>query len=331
MRAVVISTFGGPEVLRVQNVPTPQPGPGQVAIKVAYAGVNYAEIMIRRGGHGQSLLPNVPGLEVSGHIIALGDGVEGLRIGQPVAAFTGSGGYAEVALAPSVFTFPLDTNGASIDLAMAAGFPTIVPTVYDMLVHSARLRKGETILVHAAAGGVGIIAGQMARYLGAGLIIGTVSSPAKARYAQDFGYDHLILREQYQERIREITNNRGLDIVLDGLGEPVRSQSFALLAPFGRLVIYGNASNDSSKAIDFPAEPGDFLSENKAVIGYSIGTLARTASHLLINTARESLKLVAEKHIQIDITAVLPLEQAAEAHQRLETRATVGKTVLKLY
>src|ERR1700719_3729749 len=110
MRAIVINEFGAPEVLKIREIPAPQPGPGQVAIQVAYAGVNYAEIMARRGGLHKGLLPFITGLEVSGHILALGEGVEGLRIGQPVAALTGSGGYAEVALAPAIFTFPLDTS-----------------------------------------------------------------------------------------------------------------------------------------------------------------------------------------------------------------------------
>src|SRR5436305_10246698 len=108
MRAIVVSEFGGPEMLKVRDVPAPQPGPGQVAIQVAYAGVNYAETMARRGGLHSGLLPFVPGLEVSGHIHALGDGVEGLHVGQPVAAFIGSGGYAEIALAYAIHTFPLD-------------------------------------------------------------------------------------------------------------------------------------------------------------------------------------------------------------------------------
>jgi NADPH2:quinone reductase len=330
MRAVVINEFGGPEVLKVREVPAPQPGPGQVAIQVAYAGVNYAEIMARRGGLHKGSLPFIPGLEVAGHILALGEGVEGLRVGQPVAAFTMSGGYAEVALAQAICTFPLDGSGGTIDLPTAAGFPTIVPTAYDLLVRVARLQQGEGVLIHAAAGGVGIIAGQIARHLGAGLVIGTVSSPRKAAYASTFGYDKVVLYDEFEQSVRELTNGHGVDIVLEAVGEPIRSQSLAVLAPFGRLVIFGNANNSTGKVQDIPLEPGAFLTENKAIMGYSIGTLSQSAPHLLATTARQALDLVAQSQVKIDITDILPLSQASEAHRRLESRDTMGKLLLRV-
>jgi NADPH:quinone reductase len=330
MRAVVVSEFGGPEVLKVQGVAAPQPGPGQVAIQVAYAGVNYAETMARRGGLHKGLLPFVPGLEVAGHVLVLGEGVEGLRVDQPVAAFTMIGGYAEVALAQAIYTFPLEGSGGSIDLATAAGFPTIVPTAYDLLVRVARLQRGESVLIHAAAGGVGIIAGQIARQLEAGLVIGTVSSSRKAAYASTFGYDKVVLYDDFEQSVRELTDGRGVDIVLEAVGEPIRSQSLAVLAPFGRLVIFGNANSDIGNVQDIPVKPGAFLTENKAIMGYSIGTLSQSAPHLLAATARRALDLVAQSQVKIDITDILPLEQANEAHRRLESRSTVGKLLLRV-
>jgi NADPH2:quinone reductase len=330
MRAVVVSEFGGPEVLQVQDVPIPQPGPGEVQIKVAYAGVNYAETMVRRGGHHSVQLPIIPGLEVSGQISALGAGVEGLRVGQPVAAYTEMGGYAEFARAPAVFTFPLDESDRAIDLATAGAFPTIVPTAYDMLVHSARIQRGETVLVHAAAGGVGTIAGQIARHLGAGPIFGTVSTPQKAAYARDFGYDHVMLYDEFLSRVRELTNGRGVDIVLEAVGEPIRSQSLSILAPFGQLVIFGSAGGSLDKPLELPQTPGAFLVEGKAVMGYSISAISRSAPHHLVATARQALDLVAQEHIKIAITDVFPLEQAGEAHRRLESRSTTGKLLLRI-
>lgn len=330
MRAVVIPKFGGPDVLKVREMPTPQPGPGQVTIQVAYAGVNYAETMERRGGHNPGQLPLIPGLEVSGHIAALGAGVEGLRVGQPVAAFTMTGGYAEIALAQAAFTYPLDESGSNIDLTTAAGFPTIVPTAYDMLVHVARLQKGESVLIHAAAGGVGTIAGQIAHYLGAGLIIGTVSSPKKATYARSFGYDQVVLYDEFLQSVQKATDGRGIDIVLEGVGEPIRSQSLSILAPFGRLVIFGSAGGSLDRPIDLPLTPGDFLRENKAIMGYTISGVASASPQLLADTARQSLALVAQSQIRIDITDILPLEQAGEAHRRLESRDTTGKLLLRI-
>ncbi|GHO69160.1 NADPH:quinone reductase [Ktedonobacter sp. SOSP1-52] len=330
MKANLITAFGGPEVLRIGEVPEPKPGPGQVAIKVAYAGVNFAETMARRGGRHREELPFIPGLEVSGHIHALGEGVEGLRVGQPVAALTLSGGYAEVALAQATLTFPLDATSGEIDLATAAGFPTIVPTAYDMLVRVAHLQPGETILVHAAAGGVGSIAGQIARHLGAGLVIGTVSSQKKADYAKSFGYDHVILRDDFLQQTQELTQGRGVDVILEAIGEPVRSQSLTVLAPFGRLVIFGNASDEQGRGQSLPQNPGNFLVESKAIMGYSIGVLSATAPHLVADTARRSLELVARSQVKIDITDILPLEQASEAHRRLETGQTMGKLLLRI-
>lgn len=328
MKAVVVPEFGGPEVLTVREMPEPQPGPGQVAIRVAYAGVNYAETMLRRGGHHRELLPAIPGLEVSGHIVALGEGVEGLRVGQPVAAFTGTGGYAEIALAYAPFTYRLDEPGYQIDLTAAAGFPTIVPTAYDMLVHVARLQQGESVLIHTAAGGVGSIAGQIARHLGADPVIGTVSSPRKADYAKDFGYDQVVLYDEFLQSVQGLTNGRGVDIILEAIGEPIRSQSLSVLAPFGRLVTFGTTGGSIDKPLELPLTPGDFLRENKAVMGYSIGSLSMTAPHLVARTARQALALVAQSHVRINVTDILPLEQAGEAHRRLESRDTTGKLLL---
>jgi len=326
MRAVVIPEFGGPEVLKVREMPAPQPAAGQVTIRVAYAGVNYAETMERRGGHNAGDLPIIPGLEVSGHIAALGEGVQELRVGQPVAALTYIGGYAEIALAQAALTFPLD--GYGIDLAVAAGFPTIVPTAYDLLVRVARLQAGETVLVHAAAGGVGSIVGQIARHLGAGQVIGTVSAPNKAEYARSFGYDHTFLYDEFLQSVREVTNGRGVDIVLEALGEPIRSQSLSLLAPFGRLVIFGSAGGHFDNPMALPEQASNVV--NKAIMGYSIGALARSAPQLITQTAREALPLIANGHVRIDITDILPLEQAGEAHRHLESRATTGKLLLRV-
>lgn len=330
MKASVITEFGGPEVLQVRDLPVPEPGPGQVAIRVAYAGVNYAETMARRGGLHSGQPPFVPGLEVSGHIQALGAGVEGLRVGQPVAALTGMGGYAEVALASTVFTFPLDSAGAPLDLATAAAFPTIVPTAYDLLVSVARLRQGESVLIHAAAGGVGTVVGQLARHLGAGLVIGTVSRPGKRDYARAFGYDHVILRADFLQETRELTQGRGVDIVLEAIGEPVRSQSLAILAPFGRLVVFGNSNDDQGRPQSLPLNPGAALTENKAIMGYSLGNLSQTAPQLLAASAQQALKLLVQAPLKLDITAVLPLEQAGEAHRRLESGETTGKLLLRV-
>jgi NADPH2:quinone reductase len=326
MRAIVMSEYGEPEVLTLRELPEPHPGPGQVSIRVAYVGVNYADTLARRNRYHDVVLPFVPGMEVSGYIHKLGEGVERLREGQPVTAFTLRGGYAEIALASADMTFSLDGTHGTLDLATAAAFPAVVPTAYDMLMYSARLQAGETILIHSAAGGVGSVAGQLARYLKAGLVLGTVGSEQKIAYAQSSGYDHVFLRDGFAEAVRTVTAGRGVDVVLDPSGEPTRSQSLGLLAPFGRLVIFGFASGNP----DVPIEPMALLFGNKAVVGYSITALQKKHPEHTATTIRRAIDLLMEGHIRVDITDILPLEQAAIAHRRMESNATTGKLLLKV-
>jgi NADPH2:quinone reductase len=326
MRAIVIQSFGGPEVLAMRDVPDPRPGAHQVSIRVAYAGVNYADILARRNRYHDVELPFIPGREVSGYIHEVGENVKGLHIGQPVAAFLSNGGYAELALAPADLTFPLDGAQSSLDLATAATSLAVVPTAYDMLVYSARLQAGETVLIHAAAGGVGSVAGQLARYLGAGLVMGTVGSEHKIAYAQSSGYDYVFLRDGFVEAVQTVTAGRGIDVILDASGEPTRSQSLSLLAPFGRLVIFGYASGNP----DVPIEPRVLMAGNKAVVGYSISALNNTNPEHTAATIRRAMELIVNGHIRINITATLPLEQAAIAHRRIESNATTGKLLLRV-
>ncbi|MGH2495665.1 MAG: quinone oxidoreductase family protein [Ktedonobacteraceae bacterium] len=326
MRAVVIPSFGDPEVLTLREMPDPHPGARQVAIRVAYVGVNYADILARRNRYHAVELPFVPGMEVSGYIQEIGEDVKGLREGQPVAAFTLGGGYAEIALAQADLTFPLDDIHGSLDLATAAAFPAVVPTAYDMLMYSAHLQAGETILIHSAAGGVGSVAGQLARYLGASLVLGTVGSEQKVAHAQSSGYNHVFLRDGFVEAVQSVTAGRGVDVVLDPSGEPTRSQSLSLLAPFGRLVVFGYASGNP----DVPVEPGVLMAGNKAVVGYSISALNRTNPEHTAATIRRAIDLLVKGHIRINITDILSLEQAAMAHRRMESNATTGKLLLRV-
>lgn len=323
MRTVVIPQYGGPEVLEVREGAIPQAARGQVTIQVAYVGVNYADIMARQRGYMVEQLPFVPGYEVSGYVHAVG---EGLREGEPVAALTVKGGYAEYAVASALLTFPLDQQEQRIELTTAAGFPAVALTAYGLLADVARVRPGETVLIHAAAGGVGTAAAQIARHLGAGQIIGTVGSVEKASYALAAGYDRAVLREGFVEAVREVTGGRGVDVVLDSVGEPARSQSLGLLAPLGRLVVFGNAGGQP----DMSFAPMSLLAGSKAIMGYSISGLIQGTPQLVAETAHKVLPLVANGEVRIDITNVLPLEQASEAHRQMESRAATGKLLLKV-
>lgn len=326
MRAVVIPTFGEPEVLELRELPEPHPGPQQVSIRVAYVGVNYADTLTRRNRYHAVELPFVPGMEVSGYIHEIGEGVEGLHEGQPVTALTMKGGYAEVALAQADLTFPLEGTHGTLDLATGAAFSAVVPTAYDMLTYSARLQAGETVLVHSAAGGVGSVVGQLARHMGAGLVLGTVGSEQKIAYALSSGYDHVFLRDGFVEAVQKVTAGRGVDVVLDPSGEPTHSQSLSLLAPFGRLVVFGFASGNP----DVPIAPGALMAGNKAVAGYSFSALHAAHPEHTAATILRAIDLILEGHIHVDITETLPLEQAATAHRHIEGSASTGKLLLQV-
>lgn len=326
MKSVVVTRLGEPEVLETRDVPVPQPGTGEVLIEVAYAGVNYVDLMTRRGTYYSPALPFTPGYEVAGTVQALGEGVTGLRIGQPVAAITVHDGYAEFALARAVLTFPLDTFASPIDLQQGAAIPTVGLTAYDLLMRAGRMREGESVLIHSASGGIGSAAGQIACALGARLVLGTTSSEEKAAYARSFGYDQVFPLSGFEQAVMAATDGRGVDIALDAHGEPTRSQSLAVLAPFGRLVVFGNAGG----APEQPILPGDLLRSNRAVVGYSITALTQTAPHLVAETAQQVLHLVAEGAIKPAISRTFPLEHAAEAHRLIEARSHVGKLLLRV-
>jgi NADPH:quinone reductase len=326
MHAITFSCYGNPDVLEMQELPEPQPAAGQVSIRVSYASINFADIMVRRGQYHVAQFPAVPGMEVSGVIHALGEGVTGLQVGQPVAALTLAGGYAEFALASAELTFPLDGFERIIDLAQAAALPLVGVTAYQLLADVARVRAGETILIHAATGGVGSLAVQIARHLGAGQIIGTVGSAEKIAHAHALGYNQVVLRADFVREIQQFTEGRGVDIILDAAGEPTRSQSLQLLAPFGRLVIFGNASNQP----DLPLLPSDLLTNNRAVLGYSFSSLTKRAPHRTATVARQVFDFLARGLVRVEMPHVLPLEQAAEVHRLIETSNTTGKLLLQI-
>jgi len=326
MRAIVVTAFGGPEVLRVQDIAVPRPARGQVLLRVAYAGVKYAELMARRGEYRKAGVPFVPGLEAAGHIAALGEGVEALRVGQPVTAFTATGGYAEFALASASTTFPLDGYTKDIELTTAAAFPTIVPTAYALLAEVARLRAGETVLIHAAAGGVGTVAAQIARHLGARQVLGTVGSPEKVSYARSFGYDEVVVRSGFTESIRAATAGRGVDVILESIGGEVRTESLEILAPLGRLVVFGNASGSKNE----PLSPDALREVNKSLLGFSIGGLSQQDPGRLNTIMQQALHLLINGDVHIDISAILPLSEASEAHRRIERRVATGKMLLQV-
>ncbi|MET9952918.1 zinc-binding dehydrogenase [Streptomyces sp. NPDC006339] len=329
MRAIELAEHGGPEVLRVVEVEAPEPGPGQVSIDVAYAGVNFADLKARAEGYRVQALPYRPGLEVSGRVRALGAGVTGLAVGQEVTALTGGGAYAEVAVAEAATVFPLP---AGIDLRTAATLPTVLPTAQALVHAVGRLRRGETVLVHGAAGGVGTAVGRLAKAAGAGAVYGTVSSAAKAAYAREHGYDEVFAGDferdpgALEKAVRTVTGDRGVDLVLDPVGGETLKGSLASLAVFGRLVSYGNASSAEPWRVGQP----ELYPKGVTVSGFSILLLAQTAPDALRALAEDAFTKVADGTVVLPVTAEFPLAEAAEAHRLMGSRTSTGKLLLKV-
>lgn len=244
MRAVRVEEPGGPEALVSRELETPEPGVGEVSIRVEVAGVNYADTGVRAGmmfGPHQHELPLTPGFEVAGTVAALGEGVEGPAEGTRVAAVLYSGGYAEYAVsrAESLVEVP---DGVSLEVATAALLVQGV-TAYGVLHDAGRFVPGESVLVQAAAGGIGSLAGRFARLAGADRVIGIAGSEEK-RLVLELGVDLAVDygEEDWPERVLEATDGRGVDVVLESVGGDAGARAFECLAPLGRLVMFGAAS-----------------------------------------------------------------------------------------
>jgi NADPH:quinone reductase len=322
MHAIEVRSYGDPSVLEWRERDAPVPGPGEVAIRVTQTGVNFADVQARRGAyHGGQAPPFVPGLDCAGTILALGPGVEGLRVGQRVAAFPPNGSYAEVVVVPVVTTYALDDAISDDDAASLL----MLVTAYNVLSFAGRLTPGESVLVHAAAGGVGSTAVQIARALGAGKIFATAGSAAKCALAREAGADVAIdyRSEDFAQRVLDETNGRGVDVILDSVAGEVFDAGLTALAPFGRIVAFGMASGTPGTVRTNQLHPS-----NRAVVGYSSGSYRKLRPEALRPAADASLRLVAEGKVHVVIGARFPLRDAAGAHRLVESRASHGKVLL---
>jgi NADPH:quinone reductase len=321
MKAVRIHTLGGPEVLRYEDVPDPQVGAGEVLIKVAAAGVNYADLGRRKGTYARQIaLPAILGSEVAGTVAQIGPGVEGFTPGERVMAWAGRGGYAEYVTAPvaTVYTIP-----ASLSFEAAAGMPVVFLTAYHLLKTCARVRPSETVLIQAAASGVGTIAVQLAK-LWSARVIATASTDDKLKRVQELGADVLINYSQsdFVSAVMQVTDQHGVEIVLECVGGEVLTKSLTCLAPMGRLMIYGRASGTLPLL-----DPAHILTRNIAVIGLHLG-MPPWRPEMHREPMQELLELVRAGHVKPIVDRTFPLQDAAAAHQYLADRRTMGKVLL---
>jgi NADPH2:quinone reductase len=322
MHAIQAEAYGDSSVLHWKELPDPEPGPGEVALKVSATGVNFADIATRRGGYPESAAPPfIPGLDCLGTIAAIGAGVSGLKIGQRVAAYPERGSYAEIAVARAILTYPV---GPEVPDEAAASLNVMV-TSHNILRVAGRLAPGESVLVHAAAGGVGSTAIQMARAFGAGRIFATVGSPGKVEAAKKAGADEVIdyRSEDVAMRVMAGTNERGVDVILDSVAGDVFTNGFPALAPFGRYVIFGRSSGNPANF-----EATKLSGDNRSVVGYSSGGYRKRRPDGLIPAVQASFALAAQGLVKVVVGARFALRDAAKAQDLVESRQSVGKVLL---
>lgn len=323
MRAVEIVESGGPEVLRVVEIPVPETGPGEVRIRVDAAGVNRPDVHQREGHYPPPPgVTEIPGLEVAGEIDGVGPGVERWSVGDRVCALLAGGGYAERCVAPAPQVLPIPDG---LDAVTAAAIPETFFTVWDNLFVRGRLSAGEIVLVQGGSGGIGTTAIGLAREFGAARIFATAGGPEKVAALERLGARGIDHRsESFAEVVRAETGGRGVDVILDILGGPRAAGHLELLAPEGRLVVIATLEGREATIDLFR-----LMSRRATIAGSTLrprspeekGRIARALE-------AEVWPLLAAGRVAPVIDATFPLEAAADAHRRLESRAHVGKIVL---
>jgi len=337
MRAVWITKAGGPEVLEVRESADPEPEPGEVRIAVRAAGLNFAEIMARQGLYPDAPKPPcVVGYEVAGLVDAVGAEVTGLEVGQRVLALVRFGGHAESVCAPAERVLPMPDDLSFVD---GAALPVNYLTAYHMLFRVAQLRPGARVLVHMAAGGVGIAVLQLCRTVPGVVTFGTASA-AKHAVLREEGCTHPIdyRTENYPARVRELTGGEGVDLVLDPLGGRDWKRGLGLLRPVGQLIAYGFANLNTGERRSLPRLIGQFtgvpvltpfamMNRNHTVSGVNLGHLWGR-SDLLREELSALLDLWRAGAVKPRVDGVYPFAEAAAAHRRIGGRGNIGKVVL---
>ncbi|MFF4341560.1 zinc-binding alcohol dehydrogenase family protein [Kitasatospora sp. NPDC001540] len=318
---------GGAEHSHVLDIEPPRPGPGQVAIDVAYAGLNFVDVMARRGdGAYTGSWPHHPGKEVAGTVRALGEGVTHLAVGTPVVAATRAGGLAEVAVADAVLTVPVPDG---VPLHVAATTPLGLATTLLLLTDAGRFAPGESVLVHSASGGIGTSVARLLPHLGGGRLLGTVGRPEKTAVALRHGYHAAHARgtdpADLAARLRADNDGRGIDLVLDPLGTAAVDLDLDLLAPGGRIVLFGNAGGGTPDPL--PGLPR-LLAANATLTAFSHNGLLTGAPAKVADAIRRSLDLLATGRLDAPVTVLPDLAAVPAAHDLLATGRGEGKYVV---
>ncbi len=336
MKAISVVKYGEPEVLELREVPERLPGPGEVLVRVNAAGINFADILMRLGLYTDVPKPPfTPGIEAAGVVEAVGEGVTAPQAGERVIVFTFTGCYAEK------ITVPAD-RAVSMPEAMSfedgAALTVNYLTAYQALTYMGHLQAGERLLIHAAAGGMGLAAIQLAKLAGAE-IFGT-ASVAKHGFLRQQGVDHLIdyHTQDFEAEVRRLTHGEGVDVILDAVGGPSYRKGYRLLRHGGRLLCYGLSAAVTGKGRSLKALKAwwqtpsfnalDLIGRNRAVIGVHLGTMGRAHPERVRSWMAEMLQLYTAGKIKPHIGAKFPLADAAAAHHFIHERKNIGKVLL---
>ena len=320
MKAVRVHKYGGPEVLTLEEIPVPEPKAGEVCVKIEAIGVNYIDIYQRTGLYPLQT-PFTLGTEGAGIVDAVGPNVTEVKKGERVGYASILGSYAEYAIVPAARLVPIPPN---IEARTAAALMLQGMTAHYLTHSTYPLKKGETALLHAAAGGVGLLLIQIAKQLGA-TVIGTVSTEAKAKLAKEMGADHLILYTQndFLAEVKKLTDGRGVNVVYDSVGQTTFDKSLDCLRPRGYLVLFGQSSGPVP-----PFDPGKLAAKGSLFLtrpSLPHYTLERSE---LLQRANDVFNLTATGKLKVRIDKTFPLAEVAEAHRQLEGRKTTGKVIL---
>ena len=324
MRALLCTAWGGPETLTLGELPDPTPGPGEVVIRARAAGVNFADTLMIQGKYQEKpAFPFAAGLEAAGEIVAVGQGVTHLRVGQRVLAALDHGGYAELVKARASDSFAIPD---AMDFVTAAGFPTTYGTAHGALVWRAGLKAGETLVVHGAAGGVGLATVEVGKAMGAH-VIGTAGGADKIAVAREHGADAVIdyKSEDLRARLKELTGGRGADVYFDPVGGEVFEASLRAIAWEGRIVIIGFAGGG------VPQIPANILLvKNCSAVGFYWGSYRRQAPDRLGAQFADLFRWFEQGKLKPHVSHRLPLGRAAEAFELLQSRKATGKVVVEI-
>ncbi|MBS2001686.1 MAG: quinone oxidoreductase [Candidatus Obscuribacterales bacterium] len=320
MKGIVIERNGGPDVMELTELSLQKPGPGQARVKVIAAGLNFIDIYQRRGDYPVKL-PYTPGLEGAGIVEEVAADVTAVKPGDRVAYTSQPGAYAEASLVKADSLIPLPE---SFSFEQGAAFPLQGMTAHYLINEYRRIKPGDDVLIHAAAGGMGLLLVQWAKHLGA-RVFGTVSSEEKAQAAKEAGADEIIFynKENFAEATKRLTNEKGVELIIDGVGKSTFAKNLEAAARRGTVVIFGSASGPAE-----PIAPNSLQAKSLTVAGGSLFNYLLDREELLYR-ANDVLKGIQEGWLKLRIDNVLPLAQAQDAHTLLENRKSIGKIILR--